>query len=345
MDQDEKFEAAEFRVRLFLSVDLSGSTAFKNSAAEEDGNSGSPIWVTTFEQFYRDFPDKFKTEYSTEQKPECSDKCPDLWKAVGDELVFCGLVSNVASVICALTAFIKTIHSYREELVSNSVPIDLKGASWVACFPVPNRTVQLLVNEGEEKYLSASEALESAADKNTCAFDFLGKAIDTGFRIASLATKERFILSVQLARILASRKSGSGFDYPLRIAKPVQLKGVNKDEPYPVLYIDTMEHLAVKNTRKLERDLLNENYEPDKDKLNEYLSSYCELVGTDEIQLPGTSKDGKLIPPQSYQDQKQKISVHLSAERDRIYSLNEEVQNEGGNGYIPVGSNLKSLTE
>lgn len=68
MDQNDKFEAAEFRVRLFLSVDLSGSNAFKNSADGEDRDSGSPIWVTIFEQFYRDFPDKFKTEYSTGKK-------------------------------------------------------------------------------------------------------------------------------------------------------------------------------------------------------------------------------------------------------------------------------------
>lgn len=345
MDQNDKFEAAEFRVRLFLSVDLSGSTAFKNSADGEARDSGSPIWVTIFEQFYRDFPDKFKTEYSTEKNQECSDECPDLWKAVGDELVFCGLVSNVASVICALKAFIKTIHSYREELISNFVSLDLKGASWVACFPVPNRAVQLIVNKGEEKYFSASEALEAAADKNTCAFDFLGKAIDTGFRIASLATKERFILSVQLARILANCPPGSGFDYELRIDKPVQLKGVNKNEPYPVLYIDTMEHLAVKNIRLLERELLNQDSAPNREKLSNYLSSYCELVGTDEISLPRTSKDGKLTPPQSYKDQKQKISDHLSAERDRIYSSNEEVQNGDGNGDIPTGTGLKSLRD
>ena len=57
-----------------------------------------------------------------------------------------------------------------------------------------------LRNSGEASdFLTASEALESAADATPFEYDFLGKAIDTGFLIASFAKPERFVLSVQLA--------------------------------------------------------------------------------------------------------------------------------------------------
>ena len=92
----QRFEPAEYRVRLFLSVDLSGSTAYKNSGSGENRHNGAaPKWVTVFQQFYTDFPDIFKTEYQKQKNDAVgNDGCPKLWKAVGDELIFCGKISS-----------------------------------------------------------------------------------------------------------------------------------------------------------------------------------------------------------------------------------------------------------
>ncbi len=60
----QRFIAANYRVRLFLSVDLSGSTAFKNSKHGEDRERGAtPKWVTVFEQFYTGFPVMFRDNF------------------------------------------------------------------------------------------------------------------------------------------------------------------------------------------------------------------------------------------------------------------------------------------
>jgi len=272
MTEEGRFVCARFRVRLFLSVDLSGSTAFKNSRDGEARERASPKWVTTFETFYRDFPAKYRSAYAQMKTPQSgSDDCPKLWKAVGDELIFCGRVSNRKSVMLALMAFIQTLHDYRGSFSEEDLPLNLKGAGWLASFPEPNRAVNLRSSGDGADYLTASEALEAAADAEPFEYDFLGKAIDTGFRVASFAKPERFALSVQLARLLASCAMGTGFDHQIRFEDPVPLKGVNGGEAYPVLYIDTLKHLATEHIREQERRLLRRHDPPPRDELKRYL--------------------------------------------------------------------------
>lgn len=348
-EEDPQFTCANYRVRLFLSVDLSGSTAFKNSEAGEQRERASPKWVTTFETFYRDFPAKFRTNYASTKNPQSgNDGCPSLWKAVGDELIFCGRVNNRKSIITALMSFINTLHDYRKLLSDEEIPLNLKGAGWLAAFPEPNRAVQLRNTTSGSSFLTASEALEAQADEQPFEYDFLGKAIDTGFRIAGIAKPERFVLSVQLARLLVSGGPGTGFDHPIRFANPTPLKGVNGGESYPVLYIDTMIHLLVKDIRLKERHLLKHHDAPDTEALNSYLKEYCSVVGTDEITLPFSADDKPMSPPESYLSHKEKISDHLRAEKGREIGdepnediLNEQDGEEGGE--LPDGDDLEPL--
>lgn len=312
-----RFEAAEYRVRLFLSVDLSGSTAFKNSKEGKARQAGAaPIWVTVFQKFYTDFPSLFSAEFQLHKNDSVgADACPELWKAVGDELVFCGRVTNKKSCAVALDTFVRTLHQYRRQLSSQGVDLNVKGAGWLAAFPEPNRTVQLRTRDTGFELLPASEALEYSADKEPFEFDFLGKAIDTGFRVASKAQPDRFVLSVQLARLLASNGPELGFGHQVRLNRPSILKGVNKDEPYPLLYIDTMEHLLTRAAKKLEREVLREDEAPNQEKLAEYLSAYCQVVGTDEIMLKTDSNADEVDPPESYSTHKELISEHLAGEK------------------------------
>lgn len=316
-----RFKAAEYRVRLFLSVDLSGSTAFKNSRGGEARKTGAtPYWVTVFQKFYSDFPSMFAAEYQQQTNASVgSDDCPVLWKAVGDELVFCGRVTNKKSCAVALDAFVKTLHNYRKRLADDGVDLNVKGAGWLAAFPEPNRTVQLRVRKGSPDLLPASEALEISADKEPFEFDFLGKAIDTGFRVASQAQPDRFVLSVQLARLLASNGPDLSFGHQVRLERPGVLKGVNKNEPYPLLYMDTMEHLPTREAKQLEREVLREDAAPNQNKLSLYLTAYCTVVGTDEIMLKIDSNSPDVDAPESYSAHKEKISEHLLGEKQREF--------------------------
>jgi hypothetical protein len=222
-------------------------------------------------------------------------------------------------VAVALIAFIETLHSYRKLLQDGKIDLNLKGAGWLAAFPEPNRAVQLSFDEGALAPLSASEALELAADEHPFSYDFLGKAIDTGFRVAGTAKPERFVLSVQLARLLAGLPSGSGFDHHIRFDKPHFLKGVNQGEPYPLLYIDTMTHLVVEDIRQKERSLLGNGNIPDRPELAAYLDAYCEVAGTDEIILPGDAHGDALAGPDSYKVHREQIALHLLQEQGRDY--------------------------
>ncbi|MCT4372064.1 hypothetical protein CLG85_017780 [Yangia mangrovi] len=312
-----RFEAAAYRVRLFLSVDLSGSTAFKNSKEGEARKAGAtPSWVTVFQKFYSDFPSLFAAEFQQQKNASVGqDICPELWKAVGDELVFCGRVTNKKSCAVTLSAFVKTLHNYRQRLSEQKVALNLKGAAWLAAFPEPNRTVQLRAGDGSPELLPASEALEHSADERPFEFDFLGKAIDTGFRVASRAQPDKFVLSVQLARLLASHGPELGFGYQVRMERPATLKGVNKNEPYPLLFIDTLEHLPTRKAKELEREVLREHEPPSQPKVADYLEAYSAVVGTDEIMLRLDSGAVEVGPPESYTQNRVLISKHLEGEK------------------------------
>lgn len=308
---------AGYRVRLFLSVDLSGSTAFKDSkgAQPRDGEP-TPKWVTVFHHFYSDFPARFKSHYANGSANIEPDTCPVVWKAVGDELVFCGRVRCKKSVSHALLSFINTIIDYRKHLLDETPELDVKGAAWLAAFPEPDRAVRVRVDKGKD-WISASEELEAAADASPYDFDFLGKAIDTGFRVAHLASPERFALSVQLTRLISQFPDGFGFDFPILFDTPVLLKGVNKGIPYPFLFIDTMEHLPSKSVTLRERELLEVPGAPGKDKILAYLNEYCTLVGTDEICLAERPPNLDIDPPASYQKLLPQIQEHFKQEAAR----------------------------
>jgi len=241
-------------------------------------------------------------------------------------------VENKKSGAVALISFINTLHDYRKKLCDSGVNLNLKGAGWLAAFPEPNRAIQLSRANGSPELFSASEALEQCADNNTFDYDFLGKAIDTGFRVAGTAKPEQLVLSVQLARLLVTTADGADFGHPIRFARPKSLKGVNRDEPYPMLYIDTMMHIPTEKIRKKERQLLGVNDAPDRDAIADYLKAYCEVVGTDEIMLPDDANGAETAVPESYSKHKEMIAAYLSQEQGREYdgSGDEEAAQENG---------------
>lgn len=234
--------------------------------------------------------------------------------------MFCGRVTSQKSAATALSSFIETLHAYRKELSDQGLSLNLKGAAWLAAFPEPNRAVHLR-RGNQEAFTSATEELECAADMEPFNYDFLGKAIDTGFRVASKATPEKFLLSVQAARLILNNRGRLGFAHDIRFEKPEELKGVNHGEPYPKLFIDTMDHLPAKEVRRRERQLLNGNANnTDHQSLLDYLNDYCSLVGTDDIALPLDDNCEKPEPPESYLNHKEKILAHFEGEKARAAS-------------------------
>ena len=240
-------------MRLFMSVDLVGSTAFKANKDYADPQNGSPSpgWVGEFRAFYKNFPLEVAQAYThvvTAFRDELIDKPknhPKVWKTVGDEIIFCGRVYSIEHAAASVSAFLKALERYARALEEDKKPLRLKGAGWLAAFPAPNISISVTSNssgetsDGDSRASENDEAFEALADEAPNQFDFLGKGIDTGFRIAKNASEDRFVVSVQLGYVLARASAMKKFPHAFGYHEREILKGVIDGTPYPVISVDT----------------------------------------------------------------------------------------------------------
>ncbi len=188
------------KVLLFLSVDIIGSTEYKNKSLSQYH------WLKFFKTFYEDFPIFFIRKI--EELGPVTIK-PTIWKSLGDEIIFQCEINNHQTAQTIVKAFSKAVFEYSSKISEKSVA--LKGAAWIAGFPVIN-------------------AMISSNSDN----DYIGPQIDIGFRISKFATEAKFIVSVELMLIL-SKTNDIYFKFYLE--EPQSLKGVLKNKPYPIIWI------------------------------------------------------------------------------------------------------------
>lgn len=294
----------EYRLRLFLSVDLAGSTAFKIGRGRDaaNGNSSQPLWVQVTRDFYREFPklvQQFFTRRVNGQHNTLQGKFPLVWKTVGDEILFCCRVVSIEHVALCMEAFLEALRAFGETLDQAGKHLDVKGAGWLAVFPAPNVTVTL-----DETILRADqfdENFENSADIDPKSVDFLGNGIDCGFRVAGKAASDRFALSVELAWLLAEAAHRGFFNGKFSYHDRQILKGVLRDRPYPIVTIETERNLSRQTVRAYERRLTGQGiFEP----LN--IRDFLEHFMRDEgIELPVFPNAGAPIPaeePSTYSE-------------------------------------------
>lgn len=276
-------QCPEYRIRLFLSVDLVGSTAYKagdGGDMDEAVQSPFPIWVDRIGHFYREFPKQLSREFERRAEvdhPASRDHIPNVWKTIGDEIIFCVRLQSTEHLALCVDAFLRTLQQYGDDLERSDVPLDVKGAAWVAAFPAPNITVPVsdIYSAPAETALGlqTDEELEALAEKEPYRYDFLGKDIDTGFRIAKHSGADRLALSVELAYLLAAicanGKQKLHFSYSGRDT----MKGVIGGRPYPVVWIDTERKHSRREVRALERAMTGEK-EVDHHLLRNFLEAF-----------------------------------------------------------------------
>ena len=179
----------EYRLRLFLSVDLAGSTSFKNGPGKQpiDGDASKPRWVQRIRHFYRDFPLLVRQTYNKMPGPSHPTyQPPHVWKTIGDEILLCCRVMNLGHLAICVESFICALEEYGVILDNDGKELDVKGAGWIAAFPAQNVTVAL--DEQRTSIEKFDEQFELEADKTSVGIDFLGNAIDCGFRVARVLT-------------------------------------------------------------------------------------------------------------------------------------------------------------
>jgi len=290
-------ECPKYRVRLFLSVDLVGSTSFK---------AQSPTWVTQIRHFYTEFPKRLIGHYQAiinmpDGHKVYLDDYPKPWKTIGDEILFCCRINSMEHLATCITAFLQALDTYGKYLDGAGKHLDVKGSGWVAAFPSPNVTVKI-ARDLSSSDIEVDEIIESQADSDASEFDFLGKGIDSGFRVARFASADKFVVSAELGWLLCEASHLSAFVRPFTYHGREELKGVIKDHPYPIVSIDSERNPRRREIRARERALTGEQgAQP------HLLADFLKCVMQDEgIELPIIPKIGDTLDenslPKSYLD-------------------------------------------
>lgn len=208
------------KLMLFMSVDVINSTSFKNkqSSSQNSLQSVHP-WLCFFTDFHSEFPQLFDKSVK-EASPALP--LPTFWKSAGDELLFYVQLQHYTDPLWYVTAFKETVNHYVDSIRAKYDILSLKASAWLAGFPVMNAPLKLVDAQGKTF------------------LDYIGPNIDLGFRLRPLASRRKFVLSADLALMLAedmtrnkpSRRVDICFD------GRADLKGVMVPDGYPVFWVD-----------------------------------------------------------------------------------------------------------
>lgn len=202
-------------LRLFLSVDMAGSTEFKSRL----GAQGADGWLEIFQAFFTRFPLMVAGQIGFEFLDEDATPAIDVWKVMGDEVVFVSTPQSPEEVTSTLLALLRTLNLY-EERHFRDLPLRLKATAWLADFD--GRNIEIEIPE-----------LSSAARGTH--LDFIGPDIDLGFRISKHAPPGALVVSADVLEMILGAENRARADF--RIVGSETLKGVMFGRPYPIVWM------------------------------------------------------------------------------------------------------------
>jgi hypothetical protein len=223
------------RLLLFLSADIVGSTAIKQANAfDADSGQDAIKWLIMIESFYAEMVKSFSGQWTDNRHNFSSSflkkwrgDAPNFWKTVGDEIIFTIEISDTRHIHFIFDAWIKTISHMRRQFskfddelrANNERELDVKSSAWIAGFPRRNK--QIITVDGMT--------------------DFIGSGIDIGFRIGQFATTQKMMISLDVAYLITlapSPEERQICQQKLYFDGRFSLKGVFKNKPYPLFWID-----------------------------------------------------------------------------------------------------------
>jgi hypothetical protein len=246
----ERYDFLAPRLRLFVSLDIQGSTSFKY--ASDNVETWLPIihWFyietqSTVERSWLKISERLRHDVPiAEPGPE-----PVFWKSAGDELLFVKEITHPLQCVGAVLAFKDVLVQQNDGIQRRSGGrLKLKATAWLGGFPNLNKEIPLVGSYGPETGAHADDAMLRIArlDQGTLPHqrDFVGPSIDLGFRLAELATPRRFVVSVELAYVLADMMVRNDLidRVNLQVDEGQVLKGILNDKEYPVIWVDALAH-------------------------------------------------------------------------------------------------------
>lgn len=272
----------EYQLKLFFSADIVGSTAFKQKPGVD-----ASVWFTAVLSFYHKAEIEFirkwrhfqeQIEASVEVRAEWFGDEPEVWKTLGDEILFVKKITHPMQAFLAVQAWCLTLESIRAGFLEKDdyKGLDVKSSVWIADFPLKNREVVLgeARPNGEDDYvyinnksLKAYYSTKSTQETKNLVRDFIGPSIDTGFRLGAFTSPRKLVISLELAYLLASEQFYAEINekwhllgvsrishFIFRYEGRHILKGVMGGRPYPIFWIDLD---AENHVHRTEEDLLS----------------------------------------------------------------------------------------
>ncbi|MHA7819565.1 MAG: hypothetical protein ACX930_07980 [Erythrobacter sp.] len=200
-------------LRLFISIDMVGSTQFK---AQCGGVGG---WLDTFRTFFTNLPLMVEGQLGFAFLEREETPAVDIWKVMGDELLFMAEPNSADEALIILRAVLRAMKLFEEQHYAK-LPLRLKGTAWLAKF-------------GEENI--ELEVPELTTGEGPPHVDYIGPDLDLGFRITKFARPALLALSLDLAEALLDSDDADSIDLYHVGAEP--LKGVMFERPYPVVWL------------------------------------------------------------------------------------------------------------
>ncbi len=214
------------KVRIFLSTDVVGSTAYKTRRAKSDPAD----WPRFYNRFFDDFHIQLMGSLD-EVKQIHSAPSHDLtfWKLLGDEILYSAVIRNEHDAYVLTKAFHRAVFHYDKDIYSQD-RLRVKGTAWIAGFPIRN-------SEIKPRSLASGSG---ASPETQTPLDYVGLDIDIGFRLSSTSRAGRMTVSMDLADLLAQNK-----DSNLRFFHVgwERFKGVFDDKPYPIFWVSEPDKL------------------------------------------------------------------------------------------------------
>lgn len=250
-------ETPEFlkpRLRLFLSADIVGSTALKQSPFSTKKVEQSKAWFNKIHGFYFEADQAFRREFNATRdrlkEPLLTGPPPVLWKTIGDEVVFVKELTDHRQLVETLRSWMAAVPAVRDFLKKGNQQLDVKCTAWLAGFPLRNSEVAVQKGAALGDYGSGDAFVESGkilerlygGDKTVDAVvDYIGPSIDVGFRLTGFCTSRKFIISVDVAHLLARASAGSSVKDPvfsIYFDGSEIMKGVIGGLRYPIFWLD-----------------------------------------------------------------------------------------------------------
>ena len=206
-------------IRLFLSIDMVGSTQFK---ARFSGQ-GSQGWLEVFQAFFCNFPLILAGQVGFEFIDDERTPSIDVWKAMGDEVIFAAEPQSAEEAASILRALLRAMALY-ESRYFERIPLRLKGTAWLVAFGEQNIELDIA---------------ELAAGDGARHIDYIGPDVDLGFRLSKYARPSSLVVSLDLLEQLLGARNAA--DLAFHLVGRDELKGVMFGRPYPIIWVSDAE--------------------------------------------------------------------------------------------------------